>query len=824
VQPKIDMANADPFLIVGIGASAGGIEALKEFFSGVPADPGLAFIIATHLSPNRESLLHEIVARYTALPVEVARGQTKIERNHIYVLPANAVLGIKQGHLQLRDEHKHRERKLIDVFLSSLAVDAGERSVGVILSGADADGTLGLKVIKEYGGVTMAQVGDGSPPRHPEMPEAAIHAGVVDFALPAREMGETLVRLGQLMASLNEKSVDGEPVEIEKPFELALPEVYALLRNQVGHDFSGYKKKTFIRRVQRRMHVRQLHTVEAYVDMLRQEPHELAALFRDLLINVTNFFRDEESFATLEKLVIAKLFEGRGANDTVRIWVPGCATGEEAYSLGILVREHLENLPTVPRVQIFATDIDERALEVARAARYPDALLDSVSPERRRRFFTSDSGTSLISKSVRELCIFSPHSVIRDPPFSRMDLISCRNLLVYFGSDAQNQVLPTFHYALRPDGYLFLGTAENVSQFDGLFSVVDKRHRIFRRRPGISPVLRLPSMLSSVHPGHSADWTPRRSPLNGSSIRQVADHRVLERFAPPHVVASRDGDVVYFSARTGKYLEAPAGAPTRQLLTMARKDLRLELRRLFQDAVESGKTSVREGIAVEIEDGRIQIINLLIEPLDDQSVGEPLFLILFVDQGPLLSREEALHRADANQHGSSLQLEQELRDSRERLQSMVEEYETALEELKSANEELVSVNEEMQSSNEELEASKEELQSVNEELQTVNTELHGKIEALDNANNDLRNLFASTNVATVFLDHKLVIRNFTPAVGKIFNILPSDRGRPITDLASQLDLTRLERYPACLRRRRTGGETCRDRRPCRALPDPHRAV
>jgi two-component system, chemotaxis family, CheB/CheR fusion protein len=522
--------------------------------------------------------------------------------------------------------------------------------------------------------------------------------------------------------------------------------------------------------------------------LLRQQPHELAALFRDLLINVTNFFRDVDAFQALASLVIPKLFEGRGADEAIRIWIPGCATGEEVFSIAILVREHMDGLSAVPRVQIFATDIDERALAVARGARYPEPLLDAVSPERRSRFFIGDGGSFVVSKEIRELCIFSPHSVIRDPPFSRIDMVSCRNLLIYFGGEVQNQVIPTFHYALKPEGYLFLGSAENVSQFGELFAPVDKQHRIFRRRSDVSANVRLPIMLNALRPGHVSELVPRRPPLGGMALRQIVDHQIIERFSPPHVVINQDGDVVYYSTRTGKYLEAPGGSPTRQLLASARKGLKLDLRTLFREAVESGRAASREGIPVENEDGRVQVVNLTIEPLTDGGSSEPLFLVLFTDQGPVLSREEALLRATEHRDGSALHSERELRETRDRLQSMIEEYETALEELKSSNEELVSVNEEMQSTNEELEASKEELQSVNEELHTVNGELSEKIDELDRSNNDLLNLFESTDVATIFLDRDLVIRSFTPAVTHVFNILPTDRGRPITDLSSRLNL------------------------------------
>jgi two-component system CheB/CheR fusion protein len=779
--------DSEHFPIIGIGASAGGIEALEGFFRGLPREPRLALVIVTHLSPDRESLLHEIVARFTDLPVHVAADGMEVENNRVYVMPSHAILGIHNRRLELRKNSSRRERKPIDIFLSELAVDTGELSGGVILSGGDADGTLGVKAIKERGGITLAQVGDGFGPQHPDMPDAAISSGLIDFAVPVEEMGARLaefVRSGEMVDRIVAASHDGAE---DQATGRALSEIYGILRNQIGHDFSGYKTKTFMRRVHRRMQVTQLNTIEAYVERLRQEPSEVGALFRDLLINVTNFFRDEEAFETLATAVIPKIFEGRGVDDTVRIWVPGCATGEEVFSIAILAREHVERLTAVPRVQIFATDIDERALAVARAARYPEALLDSVSRERRKRFFISDGGSFVVSKDVRELCIFSAHSVIRDPPFSRIDLVSCRNLLIYFDADVQNQVIPIFHYALRPDGYLFLGSAENVSQFDDLFAPIEKRHRIFRRSDSASS-LRLPILFHGLRLGQGSELVPRRSPLAGLALRQAVDEQIVEHFAPAHVVVNHDGDVVYYSARTGKYLEAPAGAPTRHLLTMARKDLRLDLRTLFREAVESGRTATRNGVSLDSEEGGVQIVDLTIEPLGDRAAGERLFLVLFADRGPAHGREEALNRAQTS-HDAAAHTERELRETRDRLQSMIEEYETALQELKSSNEELVSVNEEMQSTNEEIEASKEELQSVNEELHTVNAELSGKIDALDRASSDLQNLFESTDVATIFLDRNLVIRSFTPAVTRIFNVLPTDKGRPITDLSSRLNLS-----------------------------------
>jgi len=773
------------FPIVGVGASAGGIEALEGLFRGMPRDPGVALVVVTHLNPERESILHEVIARYTSLGVVVAADGAEVKPNCVYVLPSAATVGVAGGKLTVSKSQltAKRERKPIDIFFSSLAVERGEDCAGIILSGGDGDGTLGVKAIKERGGLTLAQTLDGFGPAHPEMPETAIATGLVDFAIPVEEMGARLAefarRDGPLAAVA--RSAKGE-------VEAARDEICDILKRQVGHEFSGYKSKTFLRRVQRRMHVTQADTLGAYTDILRRDTKEVNALFRDLLINVTNFFRDADSFEALKEKVVPKLFEGRGGAEFVRVWVPGCATGEEVYSVAMLLREHRETLIDPPRVQIFATDIDERALHVARAARYPAALLESVTEQRRRRFFHPDGGSFVVSKDVRDLCIFSPHSVLRDPPFSRIDLVSCRNLLIYFGPDAQNQVIPTFHYALRPSGYLFLGTSENVSQFGDLFGAVDKKHRIFRCRNEASSQVRLPLSLAQAKPsGSFENLKQSRSALAAMTLRQAVDAQVLDRFAPAHVVVTRDGDVVHYSGKTGRYLEAAAGAPTRQLLNMARKGLRLELRTLLREAVETSARAVRRGIAIEDDDGETRPTRVTIEPLDDRNGSEPLYVVLF-DEEVLPAKDKGRRPAE---DGSAAQIENELKETRERLQSLVEEYETALEELKSSNEELVSVNEELQSTNEELEASKEELQSVNEELSKVNFELSTKVEAFDRANSDLQNLFDSTDIATLFLDRELIIRSFTPSVAKVFSILPTDRGRPITDLASRLPLPSL---------------------------------
>ncbi len=660
--------NRAAYPIVGIGASAGGVDALEHLFQNMPADTGCGFVVVTHLSQDGRSMLPEIIARRTTMPVHIAVDDAQVLPNEIHVQSADSILGIERRRLKIAHPAPGRvQRKPIDVFLSALAIDQGACAVGAILCGANGDGTLGIKAIKARGGLTLAQVTDGNPPANPEMPTSTIATGMVDLAVPVAEMGARIADFARSV-SLTE-TLSGESSQREVDLRAALIDIYTLLRNQIGHDFNGYKPKTCMRRVGRRMQAHRLMDVGAYVELLRQEPHEVSALFRDLLINVTNFFQDIDAFDALARQVIPRLFKSRGADDTVRVWVPGCATGEEVYSIAMLMREYMDGLTVIPRVQLFATDIDDASLSVARAARYPEALLDGVSAKRRERFFHADDGTNLVTKEVRELCIFSAHSVIRDPPFSRLDMVSCRNLLISFGGEMQTQVIPTFHYALRPGGHLFLGSSENATQFSDLFIPVDKKHRIFRRRETAEVGLRLPLAVAGlpVAPLAARDAPGRRVGMNGMALGLAVET----------VPASEAGSIVR-----------------------------------------------RSGSGEQVQ-----------------------------------------------------QLENELHDTRDRLQSLIEAHETVLEELKSTNEE--------------MEATKAELQSVSEELHTVNAALNSKVKALDRATADLTNLFESTQVAAVFMDRDMVIRSFTPAMTRIFSILPNDRGRPLTDLASRLSLPRL---------------------------------
>jgi two-component system, chemotaxis family, CheB/CheR fusion protein len=779
------------FPIIGVGASAGGIPALKAFFKDMPAEPDMAFVIVTHLSPDRESLLHEVIAHFTSMPVSVAEQNMIFCKDHVYVMPGNSVMTIKGGRLQLRkpDQIK-RERKPIDIFFASLAEDRGERSAAVILSGGDGDGTLGAKAIREAGGFAIAQASDGSSPLNPEMPRTAIASGVADLAVPAEQMAERLKHFAHSLRGTDDVTraiANHGEAELDK----AHREICAILATQSSHDFSGYKTKTFFRRVRRRMQVRQLKSTPEYIALLAEEPGEVTSLFRDLLINVTNFFRDADAFKLLGERVIPKLFEGKGANDTIRVWVPGCATGEEVYSIAILLRQHMDSLATTPKVQIFATDIDENALGVARAGRYPETLVADIPPTQLRRFFKGDGGSYTVTNEIRELCIFSPHSLIRDPPFSRMDLVSCRNLLIYFGADVQRQVIPTFHYSLKPGGYLFLGNSESIGSHHDLFSTVDKKQRIFQSREHPATVPRLPSFSRHDRSTRFPDGAAVLQRANGQNLRNAIETRILEHHSPAHVVVNSEGEIFYYSNGTGKFLETPQGVPSRQLLTLARKGLRLDLRAALRECVNSQNAVTREGLVTERDDDQMQLVDFTIEPINERDGSDPLYLVVFRTQGQSLPKGESDFIV-SGQTESARELERDLRDTKERLQSTIEEYETALEELKSSNEELVSVNEEVQSSNEELEASKEETQSLNEELTTINAELNSKVEELDRANSDLRNLFESTQIATIFLDSKLVIRTFTPAAASFFNLRPTDAGRPLTDLSSEIDYPNLK--------------------------------
>ncbi|MBN9488604.1 MAG: PAS domain-containing protein [Alphaproteobacteria bacterium] len=759
--------------VVGIGASAGGIGALLALLPQFQADAGVAFVVVQHLDPHHDSILPALLDRSSDLPVVEASDRVPIEPDHIYVIPPNKTLTIHDNHLQLGPVSSQRggQRTPIDALFQSLALAKGENAACVILSGTGSDGTLGLRAIKEEGGLTVAQEGA----EYDGMMRSAVGTGMVDFVLPISEIPAKLYDYFRHLTSIDgRKGPDG--VRQEAADHLA--QIATLLRVRTGHDFSGYKDRTVARRIQRRMQVLQIHEVPDFIERLRKEPQELDILLQDLLIGVTNFFRDPLAFETLELEVIPQLFENKTADDTIRVWVPGCSTGEEAYSIAILLREHLPEGRNAPRLQIFASDIDEQALQIARVGRFPSTIARDIASDRLERHFVREDGTYRIASDLREICLFSMHNLLRDAPFSKLDLISCRNLLIYLAPDLQNRLIPLFHYALNDNGFLFLGTSENITRHTRLFSTVDKAHRIFRRR--VQHERRLPEF-----PLTAPDGKRRRLPPvdqqagDHESLQSLAERQLLDRYAPAFVVINADGDVLHGSSRTGKYLELAPGAPRIDIFSMARPGLRPELRGAIHKAVTTGQIAIQRNIAVGTNGGR-QTLDLIVHPIKP-TAAEPLYMVIFQDIGGIKGvAEETTENAEELESSNLRQLEIELRATKERLQTTTEELESSNEELKSGNEELSSMNEELQSANEELETSKEELQSINEELQTVNAELNARVEELSRANSDIANLLESTQIATVFLDRNLAVKSFTPAAKEVFRLVESDPGRPIT--------------------------------------------
>jgi len=776
-----------PCPIIGIGTSAGGIEALQKFLPAVPADSGLGYVVIMHLSPEHESALAEILSRSAKLHVATIENGVAVEPNHVYVAPPNSTVTIDQGKLSLfkADGPRGLMPTIIDTFLVSLAEDQGENAACVILSGVGSDGTLGLRAIKEHGGLTLAQ----AHAEYEGMMRSAVSTGLVDFVLPAEQMAAKLVdHFRHLDVVIAKKGPDGAIKETTD----YLAQICAVLRARTGHDFSGYKDKTMIRRVQRRMQVLQIDEVPQFLERLRKDPHETDLLFQDLLIGVTSFFRDAEAFQSLEKEVIPRLFEGKGADDSVRVWVPGCSTGEEAYSIAILLREYAPKSHAAPKLQIFGSDIDERALEIARVGRYPATIARDVSTARLEKYFLREDGTYRASNDIRSVCLFAYHDLLRDAPFSKLDLIACRNLLIYLGPDLQSRVIPLFHYALREGGYLFLGNSENVTRHTRLFGEVDKPHRVFRRRPQAER--RLPEFPLTTPDAALGKSAPLQRPApREDSLQAMVERQLLERFAPAYVIIDAEGDVLFASGRTGRYLELPPGAPNNNLFAMARRGLRLDLRSAVHRAVSRGENVVQRKLTVGTNGGRLSL-DLSVQPLRQGSGADALYMVVFQDLGEIkpVPDGEAVEPGEVMENANVRQLEAELKTTKERLQTTTEELESANEELKSRNEELSSMNEELQSANEELETSKEELQSINEELQTVNTELHVRVDELSRANSDIANLLESTQIATIFLDRELRVKSFTPAAKDVFHLVESDTGRPIAHVRARLKLDAVE--------------------------------
>ena len=780
-------AGFAPLPVVGIGASAGGLEALETFFANLPPQTGFAFLVVTHQQPGHISLLPDLLNNFTDMPVLSAQDGMFLKRDHVFVCPPGKNLALLNRRLHLMECQKHDTAHLpIDYFLRSLAEDVQEMGVGIILSGTGTDGALGLKAIKGVSGMTMVQ--EPKTAKFDGMPSSAIAMGDVDFVLPAEKMGQQLIQYskGPYFKSIHtgqpEALVAAEPIQ----------KIFILLRNRTGHDLSAYKPTTIKRRIARRMNIHQIKNPDNYVQFLQENPIELDKLFKELLINVTNFFRDADAFEALGKLALPKLFEGKPDNYELRVWVTGCSSGEEPYSIAILLKEYMEKTGKVHRFQIFATDLDESAVNRAREGVYPIGIAADVLPERLERFFKLDDSQYRINKEIRETVIFATQNLIQDPPFTRVDLISCRNLLIYLSAELQKEIFPQFHYALNPGGILFLGSSESIGNFDDLFSAIDKKWKLYQRKDTrvsfpVSKLSLLP--VSGIEPSRPTLKSLSSEFQAGNIARQI-ERLLLDRYAPVSVIINEHGKIVYIHGRTGKYLEPSTGQPSWNIIEMAREGLRLPLVSSLRMAAKKGETEIiSSGLRVKTN-GDFEIIDLKLEKIIEPEALRDLFLVSFHPQinesGIQLEGTAKAASLQMDKPGEKEQLEQELFFTKESLRSTIEELETANEELKSTNEELQSTNEELQSSNEELETAKEEMQSLNEELNTVNSELQNKVESLSETNDDMQNLLNSTDIATIFLDCNLRIKRFTRQAKAIIKLIDSDIGRRLGDLVSIL--------------------------------------
>ena len=784
---------APSFPIVGIGASAGGLEALEQFLSGVPLNSGMAYVVVQHLDPNHKGMLTELLQRATPMPVQQITERMPVRPNQVYVIAPGYDLSILHGVLHLLESAAPRGLRLpIDYFLRSLAADQKERSVGVILSGMGADGTLGLRAIKACAGAAFVQAPESA--KFDGMPRSAINAGLADVVAPAQELAARIITFIKHLPLLVARS----EVAVADTDQSGLEKVVLLLRTQTGHDFSLYKTNTLYRRIERRMALHQLTKMGDYVRFLRSNPTESDLLFKELLIGVTSFFRDPAVWEQMAAEVIPALLAAHPEGGTLRAWVPACSTGEEAYTLAMVFRDTLEQLKPSAHyaLQLFATDLDPAAIDRARVGVFPANIAADVSEARLQRYFEPDNGGYRLGKEIREMVIFATHNLVMDPPFTKLDILSCRNLLIYLEGDLQKKLLPLFHYSLNPGGVLVLGSAETVGSATELFAPMAGKTRIYRRRETVQQVdsVEFPAGFALRRAlGSALAPLPFALPagLSAPNLQQLTETILLQSFAPAAVLATDQGDLVYISGKTGSYLEPAAGKINSNLIAMARPGLAVPLQAAFTRAVRHNKAVVLHAVQVG-NNGGTQTVDVTVQPLAEPQALRTLVLVAFVAVATPVPEVAAPGARQPNGvHAQQVDaLSRELQQSRHQMQALSEEMQSSQEELKSANEELQSTNEELQSTNEELTTSKEEMQSMNEELQTVNHELNAKVTEMSLVSDDMKNLLNSTDIATLFLDKDLRVRRFTTQATHLINLIPGDVGRPITDLVTLLD------YPA----------------------------